>query len=132
MEGGTVIRPLFYEYPKDNHTHSLDHQFLWGRSMLVAPVLHEDANSVEVYLPKDDWYSLYDFKYGEACESGIREYPAPLTSLIPVFVRGGSILPRQAANTTTSASRKNAFELLIAPASSGGETRVFCFNHETI
>ncbi|KAK6031542.1 hypothetical protein OSTOST_02303 [Ostertagia ostertagi] len=79
----------------------------------------QNANSVDVYLPKDDWYSLFDFQYGEACESGTRNYPAPLTSLIPVFVRGGSILPRQAANTTTSASRENAFELLIAPFTSG-------------
>ncbi|KAK6031540.1 glycosyl hydrolase, family 31, partial [Ostertagia ostertagi] len=87
MEGATVIRPVFYEYPNDNNTHNLSHQFLWGRSMLIAPALHENANSVDVYLPKDDWYSLFDFQYGEACESGTRKYPAPLTSLIPVFVR---------------------------------------------
>ncbi|PIO61256.1 hypothetical protein TELCIR_17229, partial [Teladorsagia circumcincta] len=52
---------------------------------------------------------------------GYQKFPAPWTSLIPVFVRGGSILPRQAPNTTTAASRQNPFELLIAPHRQRGQ-----------
>ncbi|PIO61255.1 hypothetical protein TELCIR_17228 [Teladorsagia circumcincta] len=31
MEGVTVVRPLFYEYPDDEETHDLGHQFLMGK-----------------------------------------------------------------------------------------------------
>ncbi|KAJ1363754.1 hypothetical protein KIN20_023685 [Parelaphostrongylus tenuis] len=115
MKGGTVVRPLFYEYPKDKATHDLGHQFLWGSSMLIAPVVYQGADSVNVYLPEDDWYSLFDYNYGQSIPHGHQSFPAPWTSLIPVFVRGGSILPRQTPNITTDYTRQNAFELLIAP-----------------
>ncbi|XGW11790.1 hypothetical protein V3C99_012897 [Haemonchus contortus] len=86
-KGGTVIRPMFYEYPDDVITHDLSNQFLWGPSMLIAPVVYEKATSVKVYLPKDDWFSLYDFNYGRVFQRGLQEFPAPTTWLIPVFVR---------------------------------------------
>uniref|UniRef100_A0A7I4Y572 P-type domain-containing protein n=1 Tax=Haemonchus contortus TaxID=6289 RepID=A0A7I4Y572_HAECO len=120
IKGGTVIRPMFYEYPNDKSTHDLSYQFLLGPSMLIAPVVYEKATSVKVYIPKDDWFSVYDERYyGRAFNSGFQEFHAPTTSLIPIFVRGGSILPRQVPNITTSASRKNPFELLIVPFMSG-------------
>ncbi|CAJ0608575.1 unnamed protein product [Cylicocyclus nassatus] len=117
MNGGTVVRPLFYEYPKDQETYNLGHQFLWGSSMLVAPVVYQGASTVRAYLPEDDWYSLFDSNYGQPIEHGYQTLNAPTTSLIPVLVRGGSILPRQKANVTTAYTRNNAFELLIAPGS---------------
>ncbi|KHJ78816.1 hypothetical protein OESDEN_21559 [Oesophagostomum dentatum] len=115
LHGGTVIRPVFYEYPRDSRTYSLSHQFFWGGSMLIAPVVYEGAQNVKAYLPRDDWYSLFDYKYGQLIDYGDQTFPAPWTSLIPVLVRGGSILPRQKPGLTTEASRKNEFELLIAP-----------------
>ncbi|KAK6016748.1 hypothetical protein OSTOST_17765, partial [Ostertagia ostertagi] len=74
------------------------------------------AKSVHAYLPEGTWYSLYDHDYGQLMREGYQKFPAPWTSLIPVFVRGGSILPRQAPEKTTDASRQNPFELLIAPS----------------
>ncbi|EPB70958.1 SANTA protein [Ancylostoma ceylanicum] len=71
--------------------------------------------TVHAYLPEDDWYSLYDYKYGQLIKPDYQTFPAPWSSLIPVFVKGGSILPRQKPNVTTTSTRDNAFELLIAP-----------------
>ncbi|EPB70955.1 glycosyl hydrolase, family 31 [Ancylostoma ceylanicum] len=115
MNGGTVARPLFYEYPKDQNTYDLGHQFLWGSSMLVAPVVYQNASYVHAYLPEDDWYSLFDSDYGQIINHGYQSLFAPWSSLIPVLVRGGSIIPRQKPNVTTEYTRKNAFELLVAP-----------------
>ncbi|PIC26418.1 hypothetical protein B9Z55_018998 [Caenorhabditis nigoni] len=56
--------------------------------------------------------------------SGFNDANAPLSSLTPVFVRGGFILPRQAANTIKTASRLNPVEVLITVktnAASSGE-----------
>ncbi|WKX94045.1 hypothetical protein Q1695_011364 [Nippostrongylus brasiliensis] len=115
INGGTVVRPVFFEFPTDVETQNLGHQFMWGSAVLIAPVVDQGAVSVTAYLPEDDWYSLFDYNYGQWFAHGYQEFPAPWTSLIPVFVRGGSILPRQAANLTTAASRQSPFELLIAP-----------------
>lgn len=46
--------------------------------------------------------------------NGWTNFTAPTTYLIPVFFRGGYILPRQRPSTTTVASRLNEFQLLIA------------------
>ncbi|VDN28942.1 unnamed protein product, partial [Cylicostephanus goldi] len=76
------------------------------------------------YLPY--LFSLY-FEYGQLLESGDHTFPAPWESLIPVFVRGGSILPRQQPNITTDYTRKNAFELLVAPSSKDGHASGFLY-----
>ena len=57
--GAPVFRPLFYEYPDDPATCERDDEFLWGRDLLVAPVLREGVTDREVYLPKGDWYDFW-------------------------------------------------------------------------
>ena len=39
--GSTVARPLVHEWPKDENTASIDQQFLWGRSLLISPLIHQ-------------------------------------------------------------------------------------------
>ena len=35
----TVTRPLFFEFPKDANTYSIDRQFMVGSALLISPVL---------------------------------------------------------------------------------------------
>lgn len=137
-DGATVIRPLFFEFPTDSATLNRGTQFMWGGRILVAPVYEESSVTVAVYLPSDLWYSLSDQKYGVLFTPGTHLVGAPTTSMIPVFVRGGSVIPRQTPDLTTTATRKNPFELLVAPDSNGnavgslfwddGETIVIDYN----
>jgi hypothetical protein len=39
LHGGTVLRPLFFEFPADPNTHTLSFQFMWGPAVLVVPVI---------------------------------------------------------------------------------------------
>uniref|UniRef100_A0AC34RMQ6 Uncharacterized protein n=1 Tax=Panagrolaimus sp. JU765 TaxID=591449 RepID=A0AC34RMQ6_9BILA len=88
---------------------------MWGEALMIIPVIEQGATSVNGYLPgSSTWYSVYDSYYGTKVTPGNVSHPAPLTSLIPLFVRGGYILPRQSPAMTTIYSRKNRFELLIA------------------
>ena len=41
VEGGTVARPLWHEFPTDTNTWDIDTQFLWGRGLLISPVLED-------------------------------------------------------------------------------------------
>lgn len=110
--GETVARPLFFEFPNDSATYDIDAQFLWGDSLMIVPVLEENKNTVRAYLPHGLWYDLYTRK----ATFGLAEYytlNAPV-DIIPLMIRGGSILPAQRPATTTTESRKNDLELLIA------------------
>lgn len=90
--GVPVMRPLFLEYPEDRRTYLLDREFLLGRDLLVAPVLEEGARSVTVYFPEGEWF---DFWTGEKrVGPGEFRVEAPLDR-VPLFVRGGAILPLQ-------------------------------------
>lgn len=67
---------------------------------------------MEAYLPRGLWYNLHT---KEAISATGKNYTldAPLDT-IPLLVRGGSVLPAQKPAATTTASRRNDFELLIA------------------
>ncbi|CAI5447193.1 unnamed protein product [Caenorhabditis angaria] len=112
--GATVIRPLFFEFPKDGEALEISEQFLWGSALMIAPALYQGQTTVHAYFPADTWYSLQPETYGQRMLSGFNDVSAPLSSLTPVFVRGGYILPRQFPGTTTTASRLSPFEVLIA------------------
>ncbi|CAJ0565183.1 unnamed protein product, partial [Mesorhabditis spiculigera] len=120
--GATVIRPLFFEFPTDSETFTIDRQFLWGSALMIAPALDPGVTTVRAYFPSDRWYSLQNETYGQQMPVGFNTVPALTTALTPVFVRGGYILPRQGPATTTTAARKNPFEILITVAGNGGST----------
>ncbi|EGT43318.1 hypothetical protein CAEBREN_29741 [Caenorhabditis brenneri] len=119
QSGLTVVRPVFFEYPSDSATFDLGYQFMWGSNIMVAPVVYQGAVTTNLYLPNDVWYSLFNYMYGSRIDPGYITVPSPTTSRIPVFVRGGSAIPRQTPTTTTTMSRFNPFELLIAPCQLG-------------
>jgi len=55
--GLPLVRPLALEFPDD--AGSLDapgDEYLFGRELLVAPVLHEGVTNRSVYFPPGKWY----------------------------------------------------------------------------
>ncbi|XP_076972096.1 neutral alpha-glucosidase AB isoform X1 [Tamandua tetradactyla] len=92
-EGIPVMRPLWVQYPQDVTTFSIDDQFLLGDALLVHPVSDSGAHGVQVYLPGQGevWYDTQSYqKY-----HGPQTLYLPVTiSSIPVFQRGGTIVPR--------------------------------------
>lgn len=51
--------PPHRRFPRDVATWELDRQFLWGRSLLVTPVLEPGVDSVTGYVPQGTWYDFY-------------------------------------------------------------------------
>lgn len=89
--GLPILRPLFLEYPMDNTTFGLDHQFLFGEELLVAPVVKRGADTQRLYLPEGTWIDYNDKKTIYAGEEWYT-VEAPLETT-PLFVRRGSIIP---------------------------------------
>lgn len=92
-KGWPLVRPLNFHSsdPAENYDNISD-QYLWGRDVLVAPVMKQGATSRNVILPKgSEWFDFYnpDIAYKGGTE--IKDYPAPLDK-IPLFVRSGAFL----------------------------------------
>jgi alpha-glucosidase (family GH31 glycosyl hydrolase) len=88
--GMPIMRSLWLHYPDDPRAVECGDEYLWGGSVLVAPVVEKGATSRRVYLPHGAWY---DFWTGERFEGG-REISRPVDlETMPLYVRAGSILP---------------------------------------
>ncbi len=88
---GTMMRGLGMDFPADTRARSINDQYLFGPSFLVAPVYEYGARSRKVYLPSGaDWY---DFESGEMHKGGSEIDAAAPLARMPLFVRAGSIVP---------------------------------------
>lgn len=84
-----MVRALVLEYQEDEITHKIEDQYLFGSSLLVAPILDE-SNRRKVYLPQGTWVNYWS---KEVIQGGCWiDIEAPL-DILPLFVRGGAILP---------------------------------------
>ena len=113
--GSTVMRALAWEFPNDPTLAAADRQFLLGDSLMVTPVLVQGATSVDGVFPGvgEVWYDWYS---QSAVTAGLGQnitIDAPLGH-IPVYVRGGSVLPIQEPGMTTKASRSNPWGIIAA------------------
>ena len=57
---GTFMRPLVMDFAADSKTHEVGGEFLFGRSLLVAPVTRPEVTEWSVYLPQGaDWWDFW-------------------------------------------------------------------------
>ncbi|ORY16610.1 glycosyl hydrolases family 31-domain-containing protein [Clohesyomyces aquaticus] len=123
--GSTVMRALAWEFPNDPSLANTDTRFLLGPSLLVTPVLEQGAKTVNGVFPGiaegEVWYDWYTQSAVDAKAGVNTTIDAPLGH-IPVFIRGGSVLPTQEPGYTTAESRKNPWGLLVALSGDGDAT----------
>ena len=87
--GKPPIRALVLDWPEDSKVRSIDDEFMFGDSMLVAPMFAGDVQR-KVYLPAGDWY---DFWTHEKIRGGTTIEATNGVEQIPLFVKGGTLLP---------------------------------------
>jgi alpha-glucosidase (family GH31 glycosyl hydrolase) len=88
--GMPIMRSLWLHYQEESQAVARDDQYLWGRDILIAPVVEPGATQRVVYLPKGGWY---DFWNGERIDGGREITRAVDLETIPIYVRAGAILP---------------------------------------
>jgi alpha-glucosidase len=114
--GLPMVRPLFLEFPDaapDKHPIDIDvsaaGEFLLGRDLLIAaPAFPGELDRYQVEFPSDDWYNYWTGeKVSQPATTGAHTGPTetaanqvrlkttiqPTLDTLPVFARGGSILP---------------------------------------
>jgi len=57
--GTPVMRPMFYDYPKDEICYILDDQYMFGEDILFAPIVQQGQTERVVYLPEGDWVDVH-------------------------------------------------------------------------
>jgi alpha-glucosidase (family GH31 glycosyl hydrolase) len=88
--GMPIMRALWLHHPNDPKAVACGDEFLWGPSLLVAPVVEKGAMKRLVYLPGGDWF---DFWTGQRIQGG-REITREVDlGTMPLYARAGSIIP---------------------------------------
>lgn len=118
--GSTVVRALSWEFLTYPDLRDADRQFLVGPAIMVTPVLEQSATTVNGIFPGENtkWYDWYTLKAVTASWNENVTIDAPLGH-IPVYIRGGYILPIQAPGYTTTECRQNNWTLIVALDANG-------------
>ncbi|KAJ3233308.1 hypothetical protein HDU81_002349 [Chytriomyces hyalinus] len=94
QNGAPVMRSLMHEFPEDENTFEIEDAFMLGSALLIHPVVAKETTSVSVYLPPSAvWYNYNTFARVSNSASHV-QVETPLDE-IPIFLKGGSILPRR-------------------------------------
>ncbi len=116
-KGWPLMRALLLEYPQDPETFYINDQFLFGKELLVAPVVKKGAVNRRVYFPEGEWIDYYD---GKTVYEGEQQLSVKTTlSRIPLFVKKGSIIPLMPVMQYVHERRDYPLTLQVYPATEG-------------
>lgn len=130
--GVPLMRAFFVEHPLAGHIQGInDREFFFGHDLLVAPKTLDTVDPYEVILPGEVWYDYWTGKKVEAkqhkawddnYEQGLVKAPLvesvtvnPKLDELPVYVRGGAIIPHQPLVQSTSEKPQGPLELRVYP-----------------
>ncbi len=114
--GLPIMRALWLHYPDDAAAVARGDEYLWGRDMLVAPVVEKGATSRRLYLPRGTWY---DFWTEERVQGG-REIDRPVDlATMPLYVRAGAVLPMGPVKQYADEPSDEPVTLIVYPGVDG-------------
>lgn len=129
FEHASMMRPLAFDFGDDVQVHSITDQYMFGKELMICPVtepMYYGVNSIRlenikksrtVYLPsKTLWY---DFWTGDCIEGGKTiDAEAPL-SIMPIYVKAGSILITTEPTLSSSFSSDSELLIKVYPGADG-------------
>lgn len=59
-KGYPVMRPMFFEYPKDEICYTLGEQYMFGDDIIFAPIVNRGQTEKQVYIPEGEWVLTKD------------------------------------------------------------------------
>ncbi|TDK61914.1 glycoside hydrolase family 31 protein [Sapientia aquatica] len=91
QRGTPLMRPLFFDEPNNKALLGASNEYLWGRDLLVHPVLQAGLKEAQIYFPaRNNWF---DFYTDQIYQAGTTQTVALTSDHIPVFVRAGAFIP---------------------------------------
>lgn len=137
--GHSFMNPMQVMFPEDSQTELLKDQFMFGQSLLVAPVLKYQAANRSIYLPTSKqgqgnggkvsppsegsgeapWY---DFWTGESFAGGQTITKEVDVQTMPLYVHAGTILPFALPAQTAKVSDWDTLQIRVYPGADGSFT----------
>ena len=118
FNGSTLMRPLVMDFPEDRFALEQNYQFMFGPSILVAPVVESGVNRMKVYLPECS-AGWVDFWNGTPHKGGIFTDVNVDLMKTPLFVKAGSILPLGPQKQYAAEETEQPWEIRIYPGADG-------------
>ena len=114
--GSTMMRPLVMDFKEDATATDQPFEYLFGKSILVAPVTEPGVNEWNVYLPQSA--SWFDFWTGKQFKGGQTITASAPLNIIPLFIRAGSIIP-MGPFIQYSTEKTDPLEIRVYPGADG-------------
>lgn len=89
--GQPLVRPMGYYQADGSKFDNITDQYLWGRDVMIAPVMKQGATQRSIVFPEGVWVDMLNPAFSATGGDTIT-YNAPL-NVLPRFVRAGGIIP---------------------------------------
>ena len=115
-DGLPLMRPMFLEYPDQEALVTegewANSEYLFGHDLLVAPEPYEFLQQYRTILPAGNlWYDYWTGKQLQPGEISVK----PTLDTLPLYIRGGAIIPRQPLVQSTAEKPEGPLELSVYP-----------------
>jgi alpha-glucosidase/alpha-D-xyloside xylohydrolase len=114
--GLPMIRALWLHYPDDPRAVACGDQYLFGRDLLVAPVVEKSATSRLLYLPRGTWFNFWTHERQEGGREVVRKVDLGDT---PLYVRAGVVLPTSPPRQYTTEPADDPLTLTVFSGADG-------------
>lgn len=114
--GLPLMRALWIAWPEDSKAMAIADQYLWGDSVLVAPVLVAEAARRTTYLPAGTWW---DFWSNQRVKGGVEATREVDLETIPVYVRAGAVIPLGPVQQYATEPNDEPVTLRVYPGADG-------------
>jgi alpha 1,3-glucosidase len=119
ISGMPVMRMMWMQYPETEAIFGVDDQYLIGADLLVKPITAAGVSEVEVLFPTDHlWYDVKSLQIVCSTIASMSVESRTISSAIdeiPVFQRGGSIIPRKLRlRRSTTTMKTDPYTLFVA------------------
>ena len=118
-EGRPVLRPMFLDFPEDRACDTLDRQYMFGDSLLVAPIFKE-SGKVQYYLPEGTWYNLIT---GAEVTGGKWQKETHDYHSLPLMIRPNTVLALGNNDQKPDYDYADGVSLLVSAFDEGAEAK---------
>lgn len=118
-EGRPVLRPMFLDFPEDRACDTLDRQYMFGDSLLVAPIFKENGE-VQYYLPEGTWYNLIT---GADVSGGKWQKETHDYHSLPLMIRPNTVLALGNNDQKPDYDYADGVSLLVSAFDEGAEAK---------